>query len=215
MAERLAMSMIDGDFCPLVEGETEGEQLRFCGIWSKNRMEWSTTLLACMHVKVVPVGFYEAMSEDQIDFILNQTGISTMFMSAALLPKMIQLKKNGLAAGITNIVLMNDEETDDCEQLRSESMRVVLWQSLVEDKGLNIELQMPDKDDYMCFCYTSGTTGDPKGVKMTHYMVMTAVNKPEPFHGLYGAGDSYLSYLPVAHSYETLIFTECIYRGMR
>ena len=71
MAERLAMSMIDGDYCPLVEGETEGEQLRFCGIWSKNRMEWSTTLLACMHVKVVPVGFYEAMSEDQIDFILN------------------------------------------------------------------------------------------------------------------------------------------------
>ena len=85
----------------------------------------------------------------------------------------------------------------------------------MKDRGLSVEFEFPTKDDYMCFCYTSGTTGDPKGVKMTHNMVMTCVNKPEPFHGLYGEGDAYLSYLPVAHSYEILIFTECIYRKMR
>ena len=90
-------------------------------------MEWSTTLLACMHVKIIAVGFYEAMSEDQMDYILGQTGITTMFVTAALLPKMLALKKNGKAAGVTNIVLMHDEETSDCEQLRDQSMQVVLW----------------------------------------------------------------------------------------
>ena len=129
-----------------------------------------------------------------MDYILNQTGITTIFISEALLPKMIQLKKNGKAAGVTNIILMGEKETEESELLKAESMRVVLWNSLVEDKGIKIEYEMPDKDDYMCFCYTSGTTGDPKGVKMTHHMVMTCVNSPKPFHGLYGAGDSYLSY---------------------
>ena len=38
-----------------------------------------------------------------------------MCVTAALLPKMVALKKNGKAAGVTNIVLLNDEETGDCE----------------------------------------------------------------------------------------------------
>jgi len=53
------------------------------------------------------------------------------------------------------------------------------------------------------FSYTSGTTGDPKGVKLTHKMIIgaawAAMNHVKiPFH----CEDSYISYLPAAHSFE-------------
>jgi long-chain acyl-CoA synthetase len=53
------------------------------------------------------------------------------------------------------------------------------------------------------FSYTSGTTGDPKGVKLTHKMIIgsawAAINHLSiPIHN----EDSYISYLPAAHSFE-------------
>ena len=53
------------------------------------------------------------------------------------------------------------------------------------------------------FSYTSGTTGDPKGVKLTHKMILgsawAAMNHVSiAFH----YEDCYISYLPAAHSFE-------------
>ena len=50
------------DLCPKVEGD--GRDWRFLGIWSKNRWEWTTTLLATMHYKITAVGFFDAMSNE-------------------------------------------------------------------------------------------------------------------------------------------------------
>ena len=50
-----------GDFCPEVDGEEDGPAMKFCGVWAKNREEWTTTLLACMHYKITVVGFFDAM----------------------------------------------------------------------------------------------------------------------------------------------------------
>ncbi len=56
-----------------------GDQtFRFCGIWSKNRWEWMTTLLACMHYKATVVGFFDAMGTVSVEYILNQTEMSTI-----------------------------------------------------------------------------------------------------------------------------------------
>lgn len=61
--------MVSLDLCPEVEGE--GQMWKFIGIWAKNRWEWTTTLLASMHYKITTVGFYDAMSAVQVEFILN------------------------------------------------------------------------------------------------------------------------------------------------
>lgn len=56
------------------------------------------------------------------------------------------------------------------------------------------------------FSYTSGTTGDPKGVKLTHKMILGAgfavnsrLSKPFDYE------DTYISYLPAAHSFEQAV----------
>lgn len=69
------------------------------------------------------------------------------------------------------------------------------------------------------FSYTSGTTGDPKGVKLTHKMIITAAyavnyrvgKNGDPF----GPTDTYISYLPAAHSFEQCTAGLGIIYGMR
>ena len=68
IAQKLARGVMALNLCPQIEGE--GQLWRFLGIWAKNRWEWTTTLLACMHYKITAVGFYDAMSSEQVDFIL-------------------------------------------------------------------------------------------------------------------------------------------------
>ena len=65
--------------------------------------------------------------------------------------------------------------------------------------------------------YTSGTTGDPKGVKLSHKMIMTCAaamqirNSKDPLN----AADTYISYLPAAHSFEQCLFATSIIYGVR
>jgi len=51
------------------------------------------------------------------------------------------------------------------------------------------------------FSFTSGTTGDSKGVKLTHNNVMMPVEKNVRVNTL-TEEDSFLSYLPLAHAME-------------
>ena len=94
-AKNLARGLMAGQYCPEVDGEEDGQKLRFCGIWAKNRMEWTTTLIACMHYKIIAVGFYEAMGADQVEFILNQTEMSTIVCAPEFIAKVVQMKKDG------------------------------------------------------------------------------------------------------------------------
>jgi long-chain acyl-CoA synthetase len=51
--------------------------------------------------------------------------------------------------------------------------------------------------------YTSGTTGDPKGVKLTHKMILgSAWAAMNHVSVAFSNEDSYISYLPAAHSFE-------------
>lgn len=61
-------------------------------------------------------------------------------------------------------------------------------------------------NDPFMLCYTSGTTGDPKGVIMTHKMMMNCVGAHH-YREEWRAGESYMSYLPLAHAYEQFLFT--------
>ena len=61
---------MDKDLCPMIEGEN-GAPMNFLGIWSKNRWEWTVSLIAAMHYGITIVGFYDAMGVEQVEFILN------------------------------------------------------------------------------------------------------------------------------------------------
>ena len=75
----------------------------------------------------------------------------------------------------------------------------------------------PKPDDVYMLSYTSGTTGDPKSVKLTHKMMMNGVYAMQ---GPLAAAplndeDCYISYLPAAHAFEQALFASSLIYGVR
>ena len=80
-----------------------------------------------------------------------------------------------------------------------------------------MELIKPDPLDVFMLSYTSGTTGNPKGVQLTHSMMVQCAVSTRMRLGTVPLNetDVYISYLPAAHSFEQALFgTVCVY-GMR
>jgi len=76
----------------------------------------------------------------------------------------------------------------------------------------SLELNIPSKEDIAIIMYTSGTTGTPKGVMLSHGNVTaTATGFPGQDFQL---GDRYVSYLPLAHIFETCAQTYCFAVGV-
>jgi len=76
----------------------------------------------------------------------------------------------------------------------------------------------PLPSDCIMFSYTSGTTGDPKGVKLTHKMILSttfAVNSRFGVEHAITHKDSYCSYLPLAHSFEQAMFGLALNYGLK
>ena len=162
-------------------------------------------MLACMRYNITVVGFFEAMGTSQMDFILNQTEMATIVCAPQYIDKFIQLKQDGLAGYVKNIILLDESrDQSQVEKCKAFNVDIHLFKEVIEDgsKFENApEFHMTNPMDTYMFSYTSGTTGDSKGVKVSHNMVirtaMTSV-KSMPVE----EGDSVISYLPYSHSYE-------------
>ena len=78
-------------------------------------------------------------------------------------------------------------------------------------------LNEPKPDSCVLFSYTSGTTGTPKGVKLTHKMSLGACFALKQHLGdkELTPDDCYLSYLPSAHAFEATIFMASMISGMK
>lgn len=109
--EYLANGMMALKLAPEVDGEDK--KWRFVGIWSQNRSEWAKTLLACMHYKMTTVGFYDAMGAQQVEYILNQTEMSSIFCTANYVKKILDMKDNGQASKIKNLILIGQSDEKD------------------------------------------------------------------------------------------------------
>ncbi len=85
------------------------------------------------------------------------------------------------------------------------------------DRGNNISVddlpQGPGEEDLAAIVYTSGTTGRPKGVMLTHRAVLSNVQdiaKEMPLDD----EDLFLSYLPLSHTFErTATYYNCVAHG--
>lgn len=80
---------------------------------------------------------------------------------------------------------------------------------------MDISEFMPKTDDIYMFCYTSGTTGDPKAAMLSHKNLLSSASASLLVGGVnFDQNDIVISYLPLAHSFEKCLFTTCCITGM-
>ena len=63
------------------------------------------------------------------------------------------------------------------------------------------------------FCYTSGTTGDPKGVMITHKSFVSCLHIVEWYNVDINEEEIYISYLPYGHCFEQCFLVLSLFKG--
>ena len=195
---------MENNLCP--EIQAEGKAWRFCGVWARNREEWMITLLAGMHFGITNVGFYDAMNIQAVDYILNQTKLTTIFCEPALVKKIVDMKNKGLGASLKNLVIFSKPydllESEMYEKGREAGLTLREFNVVrYEGEKSSIPFRVSQPDDVYIFSYTSGTTGDSKGVKLAHRNIIASVLSIRDYIP-FEVDDVCISYLPYPHSFE-------------
>ncbi len=169
-----------------IEGLNEdGRQWAFSGVWAPNSWKWYTTSLASMTLKSTIVGFYSSMNDEQVNFCLNQTRLETIFCTMKYFKRVLTMRENGLAGFVKNVVVFDaDEEFANLKQgaLQKDPMLHVHTFDEVREAGrglggkvCKLEPELVDRDDIYMLNFTSGTTGDSKGVKVSHWSLLCSI----------------------------------------
>ncbi|EFB23331.1 hypothetical protein PANDA_001417, partial [Ailuropoda melanoleuca] len=193
---------------------------QFVGIFAQNRPEWIISELACYTYSMVAVPLYDTLGAEAIIHIVNKADIVTVICDTP--QKALMLIGNvekGLTPGLKMIILMDPFE-DDLKQ-RAETSGIEIL-SLFDAETLgkeNFRKPVPPRpEDLSIICFTSGTTGDPKGAMLTHQNIVSNASsflkcmehtfKPTP-------EDVTISYLPLAHMFERVVQTVVYSCGAR
>ena len=183
-------------------------------IISENRSEWSITDLAILSLGAVNVPIYTTQSVEQIRFILQDSEAKILFVSGRRIFKHALPGIEGVDA-LNMLVFFDTDARPDIEQ--------AITLETLEEKGTQLDEQDPQayekllaevkSDQLATILYTSGTTGEPKGVMLTHSNFVSnvysiAVTLPI-FHT-----DTSLSVLPLSHIFERTVFYVFCWTGV-
>ncbi len=156
-------------------------------MFAENRPEWIAACLAAIQVGAVVVPIDVQLGEKALGHVINDSEVHLIFTSAA---RARFLKSFGLGSKLKLFLLDADEENK-----RS-------WRHLLSDKALDWPTVEPV--DHAALFYTSGTTGKPKGVPLTHANVAFQLNMLLE-SGLMNKSDRVLLPLPLYHVYPFVV----------
>ena len=170
-------------------GAQKGQRV---GILSENRPEWGMAYLAILQAGgvVVPIDFL--LKPQEIAHVINQADAQILFVSAKHLPKIKEV--SGLANRLKLIILL-DEEGSLQNSLK-------LSELLVKGRKSTVAFPQLKNTDVAEIIFTSGTTGNSKGVMLTHKNIMSDIWGIERVLDLYPQ-DNFLSVLPLNHVFES------------
>ena len=179
---------------------------RMVGLYSKNRYEWCIAEQACHAFSLVDVPIYDTLGEEALDFILAQTAMATIFCDKAGVGKLIAAKKRNPAMKFSHIISFDAVADDAKAACADASLSVSTFDELRDAGAFHPTPHIPPAPTDVAFlCYTSGTTGTPKGAMLLHKNLVADSSSAHTAELGLTKDDVHLSYLPLAHIFERLV----------
>ncbi|XP_055240867.1 long-chain-fatty-acid--CoA ligase 1 isoform X2 [Gorilla gorilla gorilla] len=186
---------------------------QFIGIFAQNRPEWVIIEQGCFAYSMVIVPLYDTLGNEAITYIVNKAELSLVFVDKPEKAKLLlEGVENKLIPGLKIIVVMDAYGSELVERGQRCGVEVTSMKAM-EDLGRanRRNPKPPAPEDLAVICFTSGTTGNPKGAMVTHRNIVSdcsafvkaTENTVNPC-----PDDTLISFLPLAHMFERVV--ECV-----
>ncbi|CAN1778654.1 Long chain acyl-CoA synthetase 4 [Linum perenne] len=188
-----------------------------CGIFGANCSQWIVSMEACNAHGLYCVPLYDTLGAGAVEYILCHSEISIAFAEEKKIPELLKTFPNATQY-LKTVVSFGKVTPEQKQEMEKFGLSVYSWEEFIK-LGENKEYDFPEKkkSDVCTIMYTSGTTGDPKGVMISNNNIMTLIagvkRVLESVNEQLTSKDVYLSYLPLAHIFDRVIEELFIFHG--
>lgn len=180
-----------------------------CGIYGANSAEWIMSMEACNAHGLYCVPLYDSLGAGAVEFIICHSELSIVFVEEKKIPEVLKTFPN-TTEYLKTIVSFGKVTPEQREEVEKFGLAIYSWEEFLQlgdDK--KFDLPLTKKNDICTIMYTSGTTGDPKGVMISNESIVTLIagvkRLLQSVNEELNEKDVFLSYLPLAHIFDRVI----------
>lgn len=180
-------------------------------VLAENRPEWSTTDYGAMAAGHPLVPLYTTLIPSQVAYILNDAEAQVVFVSSMAHLRTVQSIRDQVPT-LKKVVVFYPEDLPQDEFVISLDTLKSMGDGHSNEEFRELATSA-DASDIATFVYTSGTTGKPKGVVLTHANFIAEYEAVTP--ALEGdEGDMSISFLPLSHILQRVADGVALLQGM-
>ena len=170
-------------------------------LYSANRWEWVVSYYGVLKLGAVINPINVMLTPSEVEFVVRDCGAKAILASGEKGAPILGVKET---SSVAEIVLFDD--ADDANGARS-------FSELITHNDPGFDVVAVNRGDLSTICYTSGTTGHPKGAMLSHESVVMNAAMTAQAH-VRTAADTLVTALPCPHVYGNTILNGVMLYGM-
>ena len=191
-------------------------ELENVGVFSQNKPECLYTDFGAFANRAVSIPLYATSSSAQVQYIVNDAQIRFLFVGEQYQYD-TAFHAFGFCRHLQRLIIFDPKVQRDARDVTS--MYFDEFLSLGDAQGLETVVDERTshcvEDDLANILYTSGTTGEPKGVMLSHSNYIAAFRAHDIIFTSLTDQDVSMNFLPLTHIFEKAWTFFCLHRGIQ